>query len=125
MVECTLLLLTEEDLQVSLTPEGSAKVLSDLIRVDDRKERVVVVVERSISIGRQEIQIYDLHGGSGSGGGSRETEATDGRMEGYCGWKRQDGVAEKEELVLPGCAQEGKRDVNKHNRVVWIELWLR
>ena len=50
MVKCTLLLLTEEDLKISLTPEGSAEVLSDLIRVDDRKERVVVVAERSISI---------------------------------------------------------------------------
>jgi len=50
MVECTLLLLTEEDSKIGLTPEGSAEVLSDLIRVEDSEERVVVVAERSISI---------------------------------------------------------------------------
>lgn len=107
-----MLLLTEKDLKIRLTPEGSAEVLSDLIRVEDRKERVVLVAERSISIGRQEIQIYDQHGSSSSR--SRQSEATDGRMEGHCEWKRQVGVAEKEGLLLSGCAQEENWDVNKH-----------
>lgn len=37
---------TEKDLKISLATDGSAEVLSDRVRVEDRKVRVIVVAER-------------------------------------------------------------------------------